>query len=744
MSIYGNPGAQQQPQQLPADPTRVNEAAFIQGVPNALPFAPPYQPKNQTQSELANVCTGLIIAELQNEAYKNPLRTFTFNLVSSNNWGNPYFTELIESVVQYAEMLIVGYRQDPQQAVGKAVKETVSMFVALMTSKFPPLQQYIPAGGQHEIQNLLNQLQQQAASIHAFAQGVQPAIAAPTPQGGYQQPQQQGYYQQPQQQGYYQQPQQSYQQQWQQPRQPNVPMGLPPQQQPQQPHRSGYLAQRGLGGQQQPQHHDMFQQQPQQQPQQQTSSVRGSAYTRRHPAVTASLGDYDQPQQTGQPQPQQPERSQPQAQNFQGVEMTTGPVDETFNSDPFEEFNQPQEPKIDRKWDRRHVPEKGLTFIPAHLSDWVPENSFHPTYDPSTHVLFHVFNAQGQAREVVMPIEEGMEYLAHETNPTMPKNLPPVEDGKVVPIDEVFSPKATKLPASLEEVNDEILKDIKESKKTMVLPEVFCASSGHDAIVQARMFLSDQKLNDQWAKRPVQFSYYLTYPLLDQVVDKEDGKDVMLSDVLKATLELESVTEFHAQLVKLSRNRNFPRDVVHMLNKYSTDAVNDALQYGMLSDWNIDSFLEDWGDLMNSFVEEYGDQVGIELRNKLVARRGREIIAGGLCVLTGELRDKAFGEEGVLARYRKRRKEIVAIGQFRTEAHVPFDAAQLSIAMNEGPNTLKQGALPNLHAAVLEMVRGGKEAFGKFQKLWLSTNDNLKIEVQEGILSKEYFILKTK
>lgn len=735
MSIFGNPGAQQPPQ-LPADPTRVNQGAFVQGVPNSLPIAPPFQPKNQNQAELTPICTGLIMAELQHEAYKNPLRTFCFNLISGNNWNNPHFTEIIESVVEYAEMLILGHRLDPQQAVSKAVKDVIPMFTALMVQRYPGLEQYIPAGGQQEIQRLLGELGQMAASIHAFKQGAQPPQAAPSPQGHYQQPQ--GYYQQPQQpQGYYQQPQQpqGYGQQWQQPRQPNVPMGVPPQA-PQQPHRSGYLAARGVSNQQTP-HQDMFQQPQQNAPQQEGSSVRGSAYTRRHPSISASLDDYDQPQQ-----PQQPAQQPPQ--NFQGVDMTTGPVDEDFSSEPFEDFNQPQEPQVERKWDRRVVSDKGLTYIPAHLSDWTPEGSFHPAYDPTTHVLFHVFNTQGQAREVVMPIEEGMEYLAHETSPNKPKNLPPVEDGKVVPIDEVFQPKATKLPANLEEVDEEVLKDIKESKKAIVLPEVFCASSAHDAMAQARLYMSDQKLNEQWSARPIQFSYYLTYPLVDQVVDKEDGKEVKLSEVLKATLELESVTEYHAQLVKLSRNRLFPRDVLHMLNKYSTDAVNDALKYGILSDWNVDSFLEDWTELQAGFVEEYGDQVGVELRNKLIARRGREIIAGGLCVLTGELREKAFGEEGVLARYRKRRKDIVAIGQFRTEAHVPFDAAQLSIALEEGANTLRRTALPNLYDAVLEMVRGGKQSFGKFQKLWISTNDNLKIEVQEGILNKEYFILKTK
>lgn len=414
---------------------------------------------------------------------------------------------------------------------------------------------------------------------------------------------------------------------------------------------------------------------------------------------------------------------------------------EVMANDPLPQSNsQPQKQR--RSWDRRVDEENGVTFAPAHLSEWTVTHGYRPVYDPKTHVLFHAMSPYGDVMQFLKPIAEGMEYLAHETEPKMLKRLPPLEESRVVSMDNFCSSESPKL-LDFEVTNDQLIKDIGDTNAPMVIPNVVYAGDSIEASTQVLMALRDKGIDGEASKRPVIYGHYQTYPILDRVLSKEEGKEIMLVDVLKETLSMTSVDDFHAQLVKLSKNPDFPRDLLHMINRMSTEAVNDGLQYALLlEDWRIDSFLEDWGLVQEGLIDKFGGDPGIIYHEALLKKCTPMIIGGGLRVLTGEDRKKCFEEEGVLARYRKRQKEIIAIGLFRVEMMLPFNSNDMSFQMQEGVNIVKRKEVPNFHDLVMKLSEEVKKKFSQALHIHFRTADSLFMQVHEGVFNGECFIIK--
>lgn len=492
----------------------------------------------------------------------------------------------------------------------------------------------------------------------------------------------------------------------------------------------------------------MFQQQAQNQPAPSRGGVQGSALA--SGPVTDTLSNYAPPQ----PEPQRPAPTQA-ASTLSGMNVQRSKVDPAFQSEPFSDLDtqtnttntKPDTTNPERPWDRREMT-NGDVYVAAHLSDWVPDNPERLAYDPTQHILFHVFSADGNVREKHVKVTKDMEYLTHEVSPSFPCKLPSYSEGEVVPLDGMFR-EVTELPEKPNQLSEERKKDIRESSDMLVIPKVFTANNSTDALLQAENFMGHEKLAREWDKRPVQVNYFLTYPVKDVAVDKKDEKDIKLSQYLKALFASETVNKYHERLCAIAGNAQFPRDLLHTLDEASTQSVNEGLKYGLRLELEIDSFIEDWEDLKVAILTQLGEDVGVEQINMMVASRRGDIIGGGLQLLEKEDLDEAFGVEGSLARYRSRRESLVVLATYRSETHLPVASDKLSVVVDSDDDTaqtasaLTEGLLPNLHKVVKDAVRKAKDHSKHYRRTHLVTTDHRCIAVEVGMHNQQRYLLHT-
>lgn len=725
---------------LPVSPTQPNQQMYIQGLPQQIPFQIPLQLPTAQQQQLLAPVAGLFLAEVQNNADKNGMRTFTFNYLSQGGYQNQEFLEAVKGAVEYADMLIGSKQYDPQQAVSQAATEMASIVSSLYAKKFPELLRYAPQGADRDADRWIGRMSDIRAEIDRWTR----AQTQPQQQQWGGQPQQQPWGAQPQ--GWQQQPQQQpwggqpQQQPWgqQQPQQPwgaqQSPMG------PRGPHQSSFVnrpnpAQMGVSNQT----GGMFQTPATPTPQSPIQAgVRGSSLGRRkHQVVAESMDEQGYHDHRNEPvAPQQPA--------WKPTEPEPEPM---FAEDPFEEA-QPE-----RSHDR--LVKDNMTAMPAHLSGLTATYSikrpYRMAYDPKTHVKFHVQDhLTGDVKEMVEEATPEMDYLTHETDPKIRHNLPKRDDGKVIAADHLFaSSEHVTMPLDIKDVSEDILADIADDKKMMVMPEIYTATSESAAYCLARLDTQAQGLLEQWDRRPVQFSYYQVYPLMNTVVGKEEDADLDLSEVLNVTLKLETVEDYLQQLHRLHKNPLFPKDVLSMLNHHSTIAVNEALQYGLGLDWHLDSFMQNWtGDeseasLYDDFIEEFGEEQGAALYDVMLEKSSKTIIGGGLSVMTGDVLESCYGDRGALVGFKEDRNKLVVLGQFCTRTCVQWESNEVSLVLEDGGAVLLESKLPQLHGAVKAMITQARKSYSGFQRMGLITADAVTVNIHEGLMGKDYFILDT-
>lgn len=185
-----NFGMQQQQPQLPVPHNYVLTPNFQMGLPHNPTSWPNVQLSPNMQQQLKLV-VGYTMKELQDNSSKNAIRTFTFNLASSNNWNNQIMMEMVSIVSDYAEMLMLTQNAPPMQALEAAATFIVSAYSAIMITKFPALQQFVTQDLVPDLQNLMNVFGQAVEQIRQFKQRMtmqqQPQYQQP---GQFQQPNQ--------------------------------------------------------------------------------------------------------------------------------------------------------------------------------------------------------------------------------------------------------------------------------------------------------------------------------------------------------------------------------------------------------------------------------------------------------------------------------------------------------------------------------------------------------------------------
>ena len=171
---------------LPVNPTQVDRQNYVQiNRVGEHPPLPQVQVGQRTQQFLPIVLSRFAI-EAQQNATRNFLRTFYFNLVSANYWHNEYCANALKTTLDIVEYALWTSQGDPQQIIASAVADATEMLVAYFANAYAQqgLSQYIDGNAWQAVNAALARLNQYQQGIAQLSQ----QLMAQQPQMGYGQP----------------------------------------------------------------------------------------------------------------------------------------------------------------------------------------------------------------------------------------------------------------------------------------------------------------------------------------------------------------------------------------------------------------------------------------------------------------------------------------------------------------------------------------------------------------------------
>lgn len=196
-----NTAYQQQSNQLPFNTDRIINPPYqvnfnnlpinMQGL-QTVPWLAPY----------TNVVTGLAMDSLMRTCQNGPLSTFLYNMMSTQNWNNQQFLNLVQDLSDYIFIENQNWTPAPHQIEG-VIQTGVANFMPMRTLacliEFPQLWYYIQEPDKPAINVKLGEYQNTMARIMRMRQdtAMNPSMGQPVgyyPQQQMQQPMQGGYY----------------------------------------------------------------------------------------------------------------------------------------------------------------------------------------------------------------------------------------------------------------------------------------------------------------------------------------------------------------------------------------------------------------------------------------------------------------------------------------------------------------------------------------------------------------------
>ncbi|MNU63348.1 hypothetical protein D3C71_526010 [compost metagenome] len=744
----------QQPNQGQAfqfSPTAPDPQFYIQSAPYHIPF-------RNNHPEIVN---GYVIKMLQDKAQMNPLRTYMYNMASSNGWQNQFFEMLVSSTVVLAEALAAtpsSQNNSQEQIVLNAANEVVNCAMVTVAQQAPAVKNMMGQGVDNELNVLVQRQTQIASLIQQVAQqqqmqqqqqqfGQQSNFAAAqqqwqghAPQGNW--PNQSAW---PNRQaagnpdinwGRYANTQSTIAQanQAYQPsgsfqgrsglsagRNPAQPAAPAPEPAPLSSTTNAFANARNRSSSDWPKANPAPAAQP---------SGRGAAIVETMfedmgtpPMETTNKQQQAFAEQVRQQQQQQPPAAQIQPEPYREEQYEKN-VSNMDNIDP------------ERPYDCV-VLDNGVEIRPAHKSGWTRtwslENPWPLAFNPNTHMKFHVRtpNADGTftVKEVVKEITESeaekMEYLQNEIKGRKPYVLDPTK--RAMPVDWKEVADLAKPQVTLDELDG---KEIPvENPEVKIIPEEITAHSFEEAEIKYLNELIglgsenfDGKVNEYYYRniKPVQ----VDAPMIGVMIELAKKTTLIgVAKFLRDHLENDKIT------VRLYNLLN--RDFTKLTNQ--TLSVN--LGYGPKLE--IEDFVNDIEDLGEALME---DNMGL-LWTILNSERADEIIKATTNILKGDeywdyltklgkhmTRENKAEIASVLARY-----ELVSV------THVPW---VLDVYEDEA-QVLKATDNPQFHAAMVGLLERTGKLETSFARHYIVDINERMVEVLPGYLGMNSVLVRS-
>lgn len=708
---------------LPVSSVEPNGQYWIQNLSSPLPFPMPFQVPQQLQQTQYGIAVSLVEA-LQNNSRRNPLRCFLYNQMSSNGYQNAEFAGFLKHVLEFF-ILLTSRNMSPDQAGATAVNESCAMMAAIYAKRFPQLCSQLDHGALSEIDQRVNQFNNLRAEIDNLNRGQQ--YPQQNNYGG-------GWNQQPRMDqvgGGWNQPNQGFNQQ------------------------GGYTninpsVNMGVSGNQN--NHSIFQET--------THSVRGSGGKapgfrlgkKKHQAVEESFGTTDyQDHRSANRLVEDYQRRKGQSMD-ELVRSHHDSIVERNVPNPFEDEEITMPPVSEKKgpYDEIHIDSNKVVY-PAHKSDYIKDFTIEQPYsvaiDPLKEMRFHVVEHTDEGTfvsEIVKPYSEDgqMDYLQHELQQTLRSSSPLLNSkGKVAPNWNLLNSVST-MPEKDEDgsYDEEEVKDIIETERPLVIPDVINAFSINQAQMLKTTFVLKKEMPLVINDIPYEYNARIMkgFQLSDRSLSDAERKYVY--DSLMLTIDSKSIDDF---MTKMKDNQGeFSWELWDYINRHATEKLNLCLNVCMGIHWTIDNFFEDWPQLENTFIEEYGEESGVSLYLAFETQVAKHIIGGGLGLLRGEALNecllegwfKNFGD--VLEKY------YVILVENHNICHVPWYSTDISLIFDGNGGVVLESKMPELYSALRSLIVRSQEPCMEVKRILIITRDGLGIEVHRGFLGNKYIIIR--
>lgn len=732
-------------QQLPVSATDVNQQFYCPGAPNQVPF----------KNAFPDMVNGIVVHLLQENAFKNPLRIFLFNMASANGYQNDLYAMLVSSTTELAEALAVTTQGNtPVGLVTQAAGEVLSCATAMLATQYPSLQQMMGNGIEVEINRLLQRQQQIGALVQQVANQNQPQ-------------QQQGFnnnqFSQPQQQRGFNAPQGNSGWPYNTMANNNQPApsrgnmdwgryaGAASQggrvEQSFNPNAGGYQGRGGLSA------ISSNPQQPaaQQRTEQSTtdtfaagngrSSSSKAAWPKRDTGIPGVIDEMFQ-DMGGSSMVSENAQQQAFARQVEAQRAKPEPYVEpepVFVAPPVN-----QNPKAIVNADS-HDPERPFDYLlmadgteirPAHQSGWTRTWSIEEPWDccfnPNTHMKFHVRKQQDDGtyivKEVIKAITpdeaKSMEYLQHEIRKLMPYKLDPSK--KVVPVD--WEQVATLGEPQMVREEDGAMTPVEDPEVKIIANDLTAHS-----FEEAEIKYLDEVIeigSDDFDGAVREYSYRNMKPV------NVDGNMIGVMVELSKKPTLSAAAKF---LREHQENEEITPRLYTMLNKELTARVNQALaiNLGYGNRCQIEDFVTDIDDLGNALHE---DAMGL-LWSLLNTERAADILNTVTNILKGE--DywnylSALGKN--LTRDHKAEvMQILARYEYNSVTHVPW---ALELYATKAPQALKASDNGLVHKALVSLLDRATKKGGHYTHHYVVDINGTVLEVLPGYLGTRSVLVR--
>jgi hypothetical protein len=713
----------------------------MDGLPNS--FYVPFQINTYPEmSSYIPMVAGYTRKILQDYSAKNELRTFLYNLCSVNNFNNDTFLTLINTVADRA-FYFMTMGANVEKAIVDAAEEACTIESVENLKRYPGLWDYI----QHN-QAIRQSIPQVEGMLLKAAQEMDHFNRVGYP--NLRQQQQQPFPQQPY-------PQQPY------PQQPFPQQPYPQQPYPQQPFPQQPPTQFGRATTHQQLAGQGWQ----------PSPIGWQGNQRNHGA----LGVTGTNTHHSSPLPGPTTHSAPvRKRGIQTVGKTAKPLEEFGETDevkyshtealpsshnhekPKESTMQPTQynntPRVtvgqlegyslssdpvNRKYDHI-VLDDGSELKPAHTSGWTvtfnPNKPYGTLHNLSKEVKFHL-NRHGVVEELIVEITPEMEYINHEIRTSMRRLEQKEGSPRIVPrwdlVEKLEPPKEKVVSVENGEgAEPEEVVEI-EVPEAVVLPEVLLAHTLDEANVKFHINMMKYGV-DKTGDAPAEF-----YVKLVQPVYVEESSHV---DYLHKLAETTSLLELVSEMKNGFEGDN--SSFWYALDKRITDAINFALEKNFqFKDWSIDSFTNDYVELLEALYEAYDSEVPAKLEavsNKIIKACCNSLTADETSDYFNVITSK---DENTGITFDKFQKHVVPFADYCSVTYLPWNLEDLDIGLSKEPVLLTESADPALRKAVVALIRRVKSSYSQFKHHYLVTKDRQIIELTQGFHVKNAILLFT-
>lgn len=738
-----------------------NQQAMLPGLPYQCPLQVNVQ-LSPTMQQMLPMITGHAINAVQQNAARNPIRSFYFNILSRNNWNNVEVANLITGVSQLAEMYILYNRMTPDQAIAAAADKLAGWMTALLVQQYP--QQLTPLLTQEQ----MNSTQQMLAEFAQVQQQIQQFTMSQSPQqmmqNGYQQHggYQQGGYPQggypppgpprgyPQMGGGYPGPGTAY----------GRPGGPPP----------GMMGHRQVGGSIWAQGNNGvpaptgaqlgtgLRPRVNAKPPQVEELVMEANGTR-----TAAVWDHPTPPSGHRPMPAgMPARTIPPhpMQNQRHTQQHTAApavVGTSVFANPQPVASQEELPTHlsiapDKPWPKFSTKpgrpydsillEDGSELRPASLSGWTrtfrEEMPYHLLYDPLLYVLFHLRKPDGTIVETIKEKTEAMAYLDHELDPKLRAaaleraaqsseqvvgvNWELASKLRPHPLQPAATPNVVTTPDTGDEAQD-------SEVTPRVLNNVLQAHSLREAEVKLSV-LSNSDASLKTENGLIEFYFDEVTPVVSD--------DTGMIDLIRQMSEVASYSELHTALVE--NKTDIPEALFKAIDERLAKGVSDALSKNMsLEGWSITSFVDDYHDLVKLLKDKFSEHLVNTFND-----HGSEVINAALAVLSGNALVDYLRSVGSDVDYPKEDEEVeaglVAFCNRTSVTRVPWRKADLSIDLTSG-GVIPEKTMPELYRAVDSIFDRTVDLPITFARRYIETADKQLLELRRGYFGTDCLLM---